>query len=129
LLHFGHVEYLQRAKALPGVPAALIVGINGDDSTRRLKGECRPLVPATERAALIAALACVEGAVIFEANIASELIAALRPEWYVKGGDYSEKPWPERDLAIACGGKVALIPFVPDHSTSALIARIRALPG
>jgi len=89
LLHFGHVEYLQRARSLPGVPAALIVGINGDESTRRLKGEGRPLVPATERAALIAALVCVDGALIFEADTASELIATLRPEWYVKGGDYT----------------------------------------
>ena len=128
LLHIGHVDYLQRARALPGANAALIVGINGDASTARLKGPGHPIIPAVERAALIAALACVDGAIIFEADVASALIEALRPEWYVKGGDYSGKAWPEHDLAIACGGQVALIPFVPDHSTSALIARIRALP-
>ena len=128
LLHVGHVDYLERARAQAGEIGVLIVGINGDQSTRELKGVGRPIVPAVERARLIAALACVEGAIIFEANTASELISALRPDWYVKGGDYVGKTWPERDLAIACGGQVALIPFMPDHSTSALIARIRSLP-
>lgn len=133
LLHIGHVEYLEQARALG---SALIVGINGDASTRRLKGPGRPIVPAVERAALIAALACVDGTVIFESDTASELIAALRPDWYVKGGDYAAdgqegtlgKYWPERELALACGAQLKVIPYRPDHSTSALIARIRALP-
>jgi rfaE bifunctional protein nucleotidyltransferase chain/domain len=128
LLHVGHLDYLQRARVQGGSDGGLIVGINGDESTRQLKGAGRPLVPAVERAQLIAALDCVSGAVIFEANTATELISALQPDWYVKGGDYANKTWPERDLAVACGGQVALIPFMPDHSTSALIARIRALP-
>lgn len=128
LLHVGHVDYLERAHAQAGEDGVLIVGINSDRSTRELKGTGRPIVPAVERARLIAALACVECAIIFEANTASELISALRPDWYVKGGDYAGKTWPERDLAIGCGGQVALIPFMPDHSTSALIARIRSLP-
>lgn len=131
LLHIGHVEYLEQARNLGG---ALIVGINGDNSTQRLKGQGRPIVPAVERARLIAALACVNGTVIFEADTASELIAALRPEWYVKGGDYATdnhsvgKPWPERDLALSYGAQVKTIPYRMNHSTSALIARIRALP-
>ena len=133
LLHIGHVEYLEQARALGG---ALIVGINGDASTRRLKGPGRPIVPAVERALLIAALACVNGTVIFESDTASELIAALRPDWYVKGGDYAAdtsegtpgKVWPERALALTYGAQLKIIPYRPDHSTSALIARIRALP-
>ena len=129
LLHVGHVDYLERARLQAGENGVLIVGINGDQSTRQLKGAGRPIVPAAERARLIAALACVEGAIIFEATTASALISALRPDWYVKGGDYAGKTWPERDLAVACGGQVALIPFMPNHSTSALITRIRALPA
>ncbi len=133
LLHIGHVEYLEQARALGG---ALIVGINGDASTRRLKGPGRPIVPAVERAMLIAALTCVDGTLIFESDTASELIAALRPDWYVKGGDYAPdssegtpgKYWPERDLALSYGAQLKIIPYHPDHSTSALIARIRALP-
>lgn len=133
LLHVGHVEYLEQARALGG---ALIVGINGDDSSRRLKGPGRPIVPAVERARLIAALACVDGTVIFESDTASELLTALRPDWYVKGGDYAADNtdgatghyWPERELALAYGAQVKIIPYRPGHSTSALIARIRAIP-
>jgi rfaE bifunctional protein nucleotidyltransferase chain/domain len=126
LMHVGHLDYLEKARALGG---ALIVGINGDSSTRRLKGEGRPLIPASERARLIAALSCVTAAVVFEDDTASALINALKPDVYVKGGDYAAKTWPERDLVTAYGGQTALIPFLPGHSTSALITRIRALPG
>ncbi len=125
LMHVGHLDYLEKARALGD---ALIVGINGDASTRRLKGVGRPLVPAHERARLIAGLACVSAAVIFEADTATDLIGALKPEIYVKGGDYAAKAWPERDWVTAYGGQIALIPYLPDHSTSALITRIRALP-
>jgi rfaE bifunctional protein nucleotidyltransferase chain/domain len=125
LMHVGHLDYLEKASALGG---ALIVGINGDASTRRLKGEGRPLVPALERGRLIAGLACVAAAVIFEDDTATALIEALRPDIYVKGGDYENKFWPERDRVVEYGGTVALIPYLPGHSTSALIARIRALP-
>jgi D-glycero-beta-D-manno-heptose 1-phosphate adenylyltransferase len=125
LMHVGHLDYLERARALGD---ALFIGINGDTSTRHLKGAGRPLVPASERARLIAALECVSAAVIFEEDTATSLIMALRPAVYVKGGDYAGKAWPERDFVVGYGGEVALIPYLPDHSTSALIARIRALP-
>ncbi len=126
LIHFGHLDYLERARALGD---ALFVGINGDDSTRQLKGAGRPLIPAPERAGLIAALAPVTATIIFEALTAHDLIAALRPEIYVKGGDYADKMWPEHDMVVGYGGSVALIPYLPGHSTSALIARVRALPA
>ncbi len=126
LMHVGHLDYLEQARTLGD---ALIVGINGDQATRRLKGTGRPLVPAVERARLIAAFACVSAALIFEADTASALINALEPDIYVKGGDYAGKAWPERDLVMAYGGQTALIPYLPDHSTSALIAKICALPG
>jgi rfaE bifunctional protein nucleotidyltransferase chain/domain len=126
LMHVGHLDYLERARALG---AALIVGVNGDASTARLKGPGRPLIPAAERARLLAALGIVTAAVIFEDDTATALIAALEPDIYVKGGDYAHKPLPERAAVEAGGGRVVLMPLVPERSTSALIQRIRALPG
>lgn len=124
LLHVGHLDYLEKARALGD---ALFVGLNGDDSTRRLKGAGRPLVPAVERARLLAALTPVTGVIIFDDNTAAELVRAIQPDVYVKGGDYSNKPWPERDIVQAYGGRVALIDYLPDHSTSALIEKIKRL--
>ncbi|MGQ9909535.1 MAG: adenylyltransferase/cytidyltransferase family protein [Candidatus Flexifilum sp.] len=125
LLHVGHLDYLERARALGD---ALIVGVNGDPATSRLKGAGRPLVPADERARLIAALRPVTAALIFDGDTADAVIRALQPEIYVKGGDYRDKPLPERATAEALGGQVVLLDYLPGHSTSALIARIRALP-
>lgn len=125
LLHVGHLDYLEKARALGD---ALLIGVNGDASTTRLKGLGRPLVPALERARLLAALIPVDGAIIFEEDTAHALIAALAPDIYVKGGDYHDKPLPERALVEQLGGQVALIDYLPGHSTSALIARVRALP-
>ena len=125
LLHVGHLDYLEKARAAAD---ALFVGLNGDASTRLLKGPGRPLVPALERARLLAALRPVDAVVIFDDSTATQLIAALQPEVYVKGGDYHHKALPERPAVEAYGGQVLLIDYLPDHSTSALIARIRALP-
>ncbi len=125
LLHVGHLDYLERARALGD---ALFVGVNGDHSTAALKGTGRPIVPAHERARLLAALKPVDAAIIFEEATAIALIEALRPEIYVKGGDYAHKPLPERAAVEAYGGRVVLLDTLPDHSTSALIARVRALP-
>ncbi len=125
LLHVGHLDYLEKARALGD---ALFLGLNGDGSTQRLKGAGRPLIPATERARLLAALEPVTGVVVFEDDTADGLIRALQPDIYVKGGDYAHKVLPERPLVESIGGKVVLIDYLPDHSTSALIARIKALP-
>ena len=125
LLHVGHLDYLEKARALGD---ALFLGLNGDASTMRLKGKGRPLVPALERARLLAALEPVNGVIIFETDTADELIRALQPDVYVKGGDYANKILPERPTVEAYGGRVALIDYLPDHSTSALIAKIKALP-
>jgi len=132
LLHLGHVRYLQAAKELGHV---LVVGLNSDASARRLKGAARPLVPQRERAELLAALACVDHVVIFGDDTAEGLVAALRPEVYVKGGDYTArtgggsqsagKPLPEAAIVEGYSGKVVLLPYLPGHSTSELIARIR----
>lgn len=125
LLHVGHLDYLEKARALGD---ALFVGINGDASSAYLKGSGRPIVPAAERARLVAALVPVTAAVIFEDDTADAILRALQPEIYVKGGDYRSKPLPERPTVQAYGGKIILIDYLPDHSTSGLIARIKALP-
>ena len=125
LLHVGHLDYLERSRALGG---ALYVGVNGDPATESLKGTGRPLVPALERARLLAALCCVDAAIIFDSLTASDLIVALKPEIYVKGADYRDRPLPERSVVEGYGGQVRLIELLAGHSTSALIARIRALP-
>ncbi|MBW4437218.1 MAG: adenylyltransferase/cytidyltransferase family protein [Pleurocapsa minor GSE-CHR-MK-17-07R] len=131
LLHVGHLDYLEKARALGD---ALLVAVNGDASTTRLKGAGRPLVPAHERARLLAALAPVSGVLIFEADTAIAVVETLRPDIYVKGGDYAPvpgadaKPLPERAPVEAYGGRVVLIDYLPGHSTSELIRRVRALP-
>ena len=124
LLHVGHLDYLEKARALGD---ALFIGLNGDASTARLKGAGRPLIPAMERARLLAALVPVTAVIIFDDDTAAALVRALQPDIYVKGGDYGGKLWPERDIVAAYGGRVALIDYLPDHSTSALIEKIRAL--
>lgn len=125
LLHVGHLDYLEKARALGD---ALYLGLNGDDATTQLKGAGRPLIPAVERARLLAALIPVTGVIIFEATTAHDLIDALKPDIYVKGGDYHDKPLPERATVEAYGGRVELIDYLPGHSTTTLIQKIKALP-
>jgi rfaE bifunctional protein nucleotidyltransferase chain/domain len=126
LLHVGHLDYLEKARALGD---ALFIGLNGDSSTRQLKGEGRPIVPAEERARLLSALRMVDGVIIFEEITAATLLHALQPDIYVKGGDYSSKPLPERALVESYGGRVELIDYLPDHSTTNIIAKVKSLPG
>lgn len=126
LLHVGHVRYLQGARRLGD---ALVVGLNSDASTRARKPG-RPLVPEEDRAELLAALGCVDVVVIFDALDANALVAALRPEVYVKGGDWGQPGGPqppEAQNVIGYGGRVVYLPYVPDQSTTRLIDRIRAL--
>jgi D-glycero-beta-D-manno-heptose 1-phosphate adenylyltransferase len=126
LLHVGHIRYLQGARAYGD---ALVVGLNSDASTRARKPG-RPLVPQEDRAELLAALACVDAVVIFDDLDAKALVAALRPEVYVKGGDWGQPGGPqppEAEIVAGYNGCVAYLPYVPDHSTTRLIQRIRAL--
>jgi rfaE bifunctional protein nucleotidyltransferase chain/domain len=124
LLHAGHVSYLARAKRLGDL---LVVGLNADRSVRQLKGPHRPLVPQRHRAALLAALRCVDAVVIFPQVRAHKFLAAVRPHVYVKGGDYRADTLnvQERTVLTAAGAKIRILPFVPGLSTSSLIARIR----
>jgi len=123
LLHIGHLDYLERARALGD---ALIVGLNSDASARALKGEAHPIMPQAERGRLLAALGVVDAVVIFENLTATALIRTLKPDVYAKGGDYAHKTWPERETAVALKCQVKLIPFLEGHSTSNLIKSIVA---
>jgi rfaE bifunctional protein nucleotidyltransferase chain/domain len=118
LLHVGHVRYLRAAKNLGG---RLIVAINSDDSVRKLKGEGRPLMPATERAEILAALADVDAVVIFPEPDVRALIRELRPDIHAKGTDYTSATVPERDVVLECGGRVEIVGDPKDHSASEII--------
>ncbi|ORX05545.1 PfkB family carbohydrate kinase [Mycolicibacillus trivialis] len=119
LLHTGHVRLLRRARELGD---ALIVLINSDESVRRLKGEGRPVVSAQDRARVLAALACVDGVVIFNDTDPTAMLDRLRPDIWVKGGDYRDVDLPEGPTISRNGGDVVLLPTVPGYSTSKLIA-------
>lgn len=121
ILHMGHVDCLQRAKALGDV---LIVGLNSDASTRLLKGQKRPIVPQEERARLLAALQCVDYVIIFEERTAERLLAALKPEAYVKGGDWASEDLPEAEAIAKHGIRVEILPQVPSRSTTDIIETI-----
>ncbi|HWG39254.1 MAG TPA: adenylyltransferase/cytidyltransferase family protein [Candidatus Acidoferrales bacterium] len=118
LLHVGHVRYLRAAKQLGG---RLIVAVNSDASTRTLKGEGRPRVPGDERAEILAALRDVDAVTVFDALDVTELIRMLRPDIHAKGTDYTEENVPERDVVLACGGRVAIVGDPKDHSTTDLL--------
>lgn len=124
LLHPGHVAYLEEARSLGD---ALVVGVNTDDSVRRLKGPTRPLVPEVDRARVLAGLAAVDAVTLFDEDTPAELIAALRPDVLVKGGDYTPDRIVGRDTVEAEGGRVRVIPFLPGYSTTDLVRRIQSL--
>ncbi len=125
LLHVGHLRYLQSAKQLVAPDGLLIVGVNSDASVQASKGPSRPIVPATERAELVAALACVDRVVIFEEKTAEALLAALRPDLHAKGTDYTAASVPERALVASWGGRTVICGDPKDHSTSAIAEALR----
>jgi rfaE bifunctional protein nucleotidyltransferase chain/domain len=125
LLHVGHVRYLRGAKELGG---KLVVAINSDESVRALKGDGRPVMPAEERAEIVAALADVDAVVIFTELDVRVLIREIRPDIQAKGTDYTVESVPERDAVAECGGRVAIVGDSKDHSTSAIL-RSRLGPG
>jgi rfaE bifunctional protein nucleotidyltransferase chain/domain len=126
LLHVGHLRYLAAARAEADL---LVVAINDDDSVARLKGPGRPIVPAAERAELLAALAPVDFVVVFAGDSPAPLLARLRPDVHCKGTDYgTPERVPEHATVAAYGGETRLVGDTKDHATSDLIARVRALP-
>lgn len=155
LLHLGHLRYLEQARRLGD---ALVVGVNSDESTRLLKGPRRPLTPEAERAELLAALGCVDYVTIFGERTAEVTLTLLQPAVYVKGADYADSAsrqqdtlftteelrqaltgsagdaglvarLPEARIVAEYGGSLALLAYLPGHSTSDLIARIVARYG
>ena len=123
LLHRGHIDYLEAARALGN---GLVVAVNDDASARSLgKGTGRPFVPAADRARLLAALAAVDRVVLFGDATPAAVIEALRPDVLVKGGDYSRDTVVGASFVENRGGRVALIPLIPDRSTTSLVERIR----
>ncbi len=123
ILHLGHVTYLRKTRSFGDV---LIVGLNGDKSVRLLKGPLRPIVPQRERAELLAALECVDYVMIFQEKRCDKLLAALEPDVYVKGGDYTLDTLDqnERRAVERGGGKIKIVPFVKGRSTTDIIGTI-----
>ena len=121
LLHVGHIRYLQSARQLGD---ALVVGLNSDQSGRRLKGPQRPLMPESERAEILAALTCVDYIVLFQEPTVERLLRVLKPDIQCKGTDYTEETVPEREVVRSYGGRVAIAGDPKDHSTRNLIQDI-----
>ncbi len=126
LVHVGHVRYLAAAKKFGTM---LIVGINSDRAVRALSDPGRPINPAWHRMEVIAALKSVDYVVEFDELTADSLLRTIRPEVYVKGGDYKNKPLPERETAVSVGARIELVPLEEGHSTTELIRRIVASYG
>lgn len=124
LLHVGHVRYLHAAKGLGG---RLVVALNSDESVRSLKGEGRPLMPAEERAEILAALADVDAVVIFRERDVCAIIREIHPDFHAKGTDYTAESVPERDVVREYGGRVAIVGDPKNHSASEII-RTRLTP-
>ena len=126
ILHLGHVTYLENAR---NFGAALLIGVNGDEATRQLKGAGRPVNSETDRASVLAALQSVDGVCIFADATATKFLAAAQPDIYVKGGDYTLDTLnqDERRAVESAGGKIVLVPFVPGKSTTSLLETILRL--
>jgi rfaE bifunctional protein nucleotidyltransferase chain/domain len=123
ILHRGHVTYLEEARALG---ESLIVGLNSDASVRLLaKGEDRPIIKEEDRAIMLAALQSVSLVTMFEEATPLQLLARVRPDIYVKGGDYDVAALPEAELIQSWGGRALALPFVDGFSTTAFLARVR----
>jgi len=124
ILHAGHVGYLAEARALGDL---LIVGLNSDDSVRRLgKGPERPINSECDRVAVIEALRAVDGAVVFDEDTPVELIQILQPEVHVKGGDYAAEDLPETPIVRGYGGEVVILPLLKGRSTTGIVQKMRS---
>jgi rfaE bifunctional protein nucleotidyltransferase chain/domain len=126
ILHVGHVRYLEAASALGDV---LVVGVNSDEQVAAQKGDGRPVLPASERAELVASLEGVSYVTIFEEPTVTQLLLLLKPDIHAKGTDYTEDTVPERDVVRSYGGKVAIVGDPKDHSTSEMLSRLGEIKG
>ena len=123
VLHVGHIRYLQDAARVADV---LVVGVNGDSSVRKLKGEGRPVMPEDERAEIISAIRGVTYVTIFHEESPSQLLQTLRPDFQCKGTDYTADSVPEAEIVKAYGGKVVIVGDPKDHSTTEMLRRMKA---
>jgi rfaE bifunctional protein nucleotidyltransferase chain/domain len=121
VLHVGHVRYLAGARNEGDL---LIVGVNSDDQVREQKGEGRPILPAKERAEIVAALESVNYVTIFDEPTVEQLLLALKPNVHAKGSDYTVDTVPEREVVKSYGGRVAIVGDPKDHSTSQILSRM-----
>jgi rfaE bifunctional protein nucleotidyltransferase chain/domain len=121
ILHVGHIRYLQQAKSMGDI---LIVGVNSDESAKKIKGEPRPIVPENERSEIIAALNCVDYVTIFSETTPDNLICLIKPDIHVKGGDWKIQHLPEAKLVQSYGGKVIIANHIEGHSTTNLLKEI-----
>ena len=121
LLHVGHISYLEAARALGDI---LVLGLNGDQSVRQLKGPGRPLMNQQERAEILAALECVDYLVIFDEPTAKQVLETLKPNIHAKGTDYTRESVPERETVLSYGGSIAIVGDPKDHSTKDFLKQI-----
>lgn len=122
IIHAGHIAYLNEAKKLGDI---LIVGVNSDESVKRLKGQNRPIISEKDRAYIVANIKSVDYAVIFNEDTPYNLIKEIKPDFLVKGGDYNEKNVIGSDIVKSSGGKLVLIKFIEGKSTSSIIKTIQ----
>jgi rfaE bifunctional protein nucleotidyltransferase chain/domain len=122
VLHVGHARYLAGAKAEADI---LVVGVNGDAAVGRLKGPGRPVLPAEDRALLVASVRAVDHVVVFQEDDVTALLLALRPEVHCKGTDYTPETVPERDVVRSYGGRIAIVGDAKRHDTRVLLEKVR----
>ena len=122
LLHVGHVRYLQSARQFADL---LVVSLNSDASTRAIKGPERPVIPESERAEMVAALECVSAVLIFDETVVRTTLRALKPDFFVKGTDYTPESVPERDVVSEYGGRVVIAGDLKNHSSTQVIEHMR----
>jgi len=123
VVHVGHVRYLQGASREGDI---LVVAVNGDEAVRQLKGEGRPVMPAAERAEIVAAMAGVDFVTVFDTLTVEPVLRALRPDVHAKGTDYTPESVPERAIVAEYGGRIAIVGDPKDHSTTEVLARMKA---
>jgi len=121
VLHVGHIRYLAGARSEGDL---LIVGVNSDEQVREQKGEGRPVLPAAQRAEIVAALESVNYVTVFDEPTVAELLLALKPDVHAKGTDYTVDTVPEREVVKSYGGRVAIVGDPKDHSTSKILSRM-----
>ena len=122
ILHIGHIRSLQKAKSLGNI---LVIGLNSDASVKKIKGKDRPINNEKDRAEILAALSCIDFVSIFHEDTAEKFLEIVKPDIYVKGGEYSVDILPEANIVKKYGGEIFLVPMIPDSSTTKIIEKMQ----